>query len=115
MSSRTRSISSVQDLQEQFFDIANSVDCKRLASALFSESSTKKCSYLDESERKKVRNFIDRARGKCTDNFNTNYEILSDVMAIADDHSQYVSAVQAALNKLDPRSMYTYTAWDCTN
>ncbi len=101
---------SVQDFQDQFDDIAKSIDCKRLASALFTESSAKKCAYLDQSAKLKVRKFLDRARAKfdsSSENFSANFDLLADALAIVEDHSQYITAIQAALNRASPRGIIT--------
>ena len=90
------------DLQDQFDDIAKTVDCKRLASALFTESSPKKCPYLSDDSKKTIRSFLTRSRTKCDtpdEKFWANYDILVDANEIATKHPQYITAVQAALNR----------------
>ena len=89
---------SFDKFQEDLFEIVNTVDTKCLALALVSESSQKKCPYLDRSARQKIYSFLETARSS-SDNFTGNYEIIADVFDIAKRFPGYISAVQAALGK----------------
>ncbi len=96
------SVEDLDHLQDQFDDIAKTVDCKKLASALFTESSPKNCPYLSDHSKKKITSFLTRSRAKCDtsdEKFSANYDILVDARDIASEHPQYITAIQAALNR----------------
>lgn len=97
-----------EDFQERFDDIAKNVPCKELASALYAESTTKKHPYLqsDKKALEKIRAFLKMGRHTQTENFPVNFEILCDALDIADKHEGYLSAIQAALNRV---GQYLYT------
>ena len=82
--------------QDNFDDIAQTVECRRLASALFSASSQRKCPYLDNEAIAIVRSFPKRAKVS-SDKFSTNFDILTD--ALSTTFPQYISAISTALNK----------------
>lgn len=87
-------------------EIALSVDCRRLAFALFSASTLSKCPYLDDSAIKLVKAFPKRAKSASpSEKFITNFEILTDVLSIAERFPKYILVIQSALRSAvdDPR------------
>ena len=91
-------LSRINRFQENMYEIVSSVDARRLALALVSESSQEKCPNLDKSARDKIESFLETARSS-SDNFSANYDIVADLFIIAKRFPSYMSAVQAALGK----------------
>ena len=89
---------SFDKFKEDLYEIANSVNAKRLALALVSESSQEKCPYLDRATIETIESFLEIARSS-SDNFSGNYDIIAIVFSIAKRFRGYITAVRAALGK----------------
>ena len=92
----------IDKFQGDFHEIAKNIDCRHLASALFSASSQYKCPYLDSSAVNVTKSFLEKARSSSSDNFSTNFEILTDAYLITERFPEYITAIYAALSNALP-------------